>query len=59
MHVMYKGCTGLDVHLKTVAAWVLIPEGQETHTVGTITDDVLVLSGDCRRVAAPMSQWRA
>jgi transposase len=46
---MHERCAGLDVHKKTVVAWVLIPDGQggwsqEIRTFGTMTDDLLALS---------------
>src|SRR4029453_9381833 len=44
MQVMYQRCPGLDVHKKTVVAWVLTPAGQETRTFATMTADLLALA---------------
>jgi hypothetical protein len=44
MRVVYERCCGLDVHKKTVVACVMTPEGQETRTFGTMTQDLLALS---------------
>jgi transposase len=44
MQVMYERCAGLDVHKKTVVAWVLTPAGQETRTFATMTADLLALA---------------
>jgi transposase len=44
MRVVYEHCCGLDVHKKTVVACVMTPEGQETRTFGTMTQDLLALS---------------
>jgi transposase len=44
MRVVYDRCAGLDVHKKTVVACVLTPEGKETRTFGTMTDDLLRLT---------------
>jgi transposase len=44
MQVMYERCAGLDVHKKTVVAYLLTPEGQETRTFGTMTAALLTLS---------------
>jgi transposase len=44
MEVLYKCCSGLDVHAKTVVA-CLIKEGKkQTRTYSTMTDDLLALS---------------
>lgn len=43
MQVVYERCCGLDVHKKTVVACVLTPEGKQTRTFGTMTQDLLVL----------------
>jgi transposase len=44
MRVVYERCCGLDVHKKTVVACVMTPEGQETRTFGTMTQDLLALA---------------
>src|SRR5262245_35986159 len=44
MQVMYERCAGLDVHQKTVVACVVTPQGQETHTFGTRTAELLTLA---------------
>lgn len=36
MQVMDERCAGLDVHKKTVVAWVVTPARQETRTFGTM-----------------------
>lgn len=51
MRVVYERCCGLDVHKKTVVACVMTPEGQETRTFGTMTQDLLSLSDW-------LEQWR-
>jgi len=43
VQVLYERCCGLDVHKKTVAACVVTPEGQETRTFSTMTNDLLRL----------------
>jgi transposase len=40
MDVVHERCVGLDVHKKTVVACVIGPEGRETRTFGTMTDDL-------------------
>jgi transposase len=37
---VYERCSALDVHKKTVVACAITPEGQETLTFGTMTDDL-------------------
>jgi hypothetical protein len=37
MQVMDERCAGLDVHKKTVVAWVVTPAGQEIRTLSTMT----------------------
>jgi transposase len=44
MEVVNKRCCGLDVHKRTVVACVLTPEGKESRTVGTMTEDILKLA---------------
>jgi transposase len=44
MRVVYERCCGLDVHKKTVVACVMTPEGQETRTFGTLTQELLALA---------------
>jgi transposase len=44
MRVLYQRCCGLDVHKKTVVACVITPQGQQTRTFGTMTQDLLALS---------------
>jgi transposase len=51
MDIVHTHCAGLDVHKKTVVATVIVPDSQgglhkETHTLGTMTTDLLELS-DC------------
>ncbi|MBC7334711.1 MAG: IS110 family transposase [Clostridia bacterium] len=43
MEVLYERCCGLDVHKKRVTACAITPEGKETRTFGTMTDDLLAL----------------
>ena len=44
MEVVHERCCGLDVHKKTVVACVIAPEGRETRTFGTMTDDLETLA---------------
>ena len=44
MRVVYQRCCGLDVHKKTVVACVMTPEGPETRTFGTMTQELLALA---------------
>jgi len=44
MEVLYQRCCGLDVHQKTVVACAITPEGKETCTFRTMTDDLLQLA---------------
>jgi transposase len=44
MRVVYERCCGLDVHKKTVVACVMTPEGQETRTFGTMTQELIALA---------------
>ena len=37
MEPILDRCCGLDVHKKSVVAWVITPEGQETRRFGTTT----------------------
>ncbi len=41
MQVVHERCCGLDVHKKTVVACSITPEGQETNTFSTMTNDLL------------------
>lgn len=45
MEVVHDRCCGLDVHKKTVVACVIVPEGREIRTFGTMTDDLEALAG--------------
>jgi transposase len=40
---IYERCCGLDVHKKTVVACRLAPEGQQTQSFGTMTDELIRL----------------
>jgi len=44
MEVVHDRCCGLDVHKKTVVACVVTPEGRQTRTFGTMTDDLETLA---------------
>jgi len=44
MEVLYERCGALDVHKKLVVACVATPEGKETKTFGTMTNDLLELA---------------
>lgn len=44
MEVLYSRCCGLDVHQKSVVACAITPEGKETRTFKTMTDDLLELA---------------
>jgi len=44
VQVVHERCCGLDVHKKTVVVCSVTPEGQETRTFSTMTDDVLKLA---------------
>lgn len=44
MQVLHERCCGLDVHKKTVAVCVITPEGQETRTFSTMTNDLMRLA---------------
>lgn len=43
MQVVYERCCGIDVHKRTAVAAVITPEGRETRTFGTMTDDIMNL----------------
>ena len=43
MRPIYERCCGLDVHKKTVAACRITPEGAQTRTFGTMTDELVRL----------------
>lgn len=43
MQVIYERCCGLDVHKKSVVACAITPQGKETRTFGTMTDDLWTL----------------
>lgn len=45
MEVLHKFCCGLDVHKKTVVACCITPEGKETRSFGTMTDDIEKMLG--------------
>jgi transposase len=45
LEVVHDRCCGLDVHKKTVVACVIVPEGRELRTFGTMTDDLEALAG--------------
>jgi len=40
MQVVHERCSGLDVHKKIVTACCITPEGKETRTFGTMTDEL-------------------
>ena len=40
MEAVLDRCAGLDVHKRTVVACAITPEGKETRTFGTMTDDL-------------------
>jgi transposase len=40
---IYERCCGLDVHKKTVVACRMTPEGSQTQTFGTMTDELIRL----------------
>ncbi len=44
MEVLYPRCCGLDVHKKEIVACVITPEGKETRTFGTLTEELLSLA---------------
>lgn len=44
MEIVFERCAGLDVHKKTVVACAITPEGKETRTFGTVTEELLKLS---------------
>lgn len=44
MNVVYPRCCGLDVHKRKVTACVILPEGQQTRTFGTMTAELLELA---------------
>ncbi|MBN2980450.1 MULTISPECIES: IS110 family transposase [Cohnella] len=43
MDVVYSHVCGLDVHKKNIVACTITPEGKETRTFGTMTDDLILL----------------
>ncbi len=43
MRAIYERCCGLDVHKKTAVACRLTPDGSQTRTFGTMTDDLMQL----------------
>ncbi|MEW6772316.1 MAG: IS110 family transposase [Bacillota bacterium] len=56
MDVVYTHCCGLDVHKKSITACAITPEGKETKTFGTMTEDLLdladwIVSKGCTSVA--------
>lgn len=44
MEVVYERCCGLDVHKKSVVGCVITPEGKESRTFSTMTEDLLRLA---------------
>ena len=44
MEPILDRCCGLDVHKKSVVAWVITPEGRETRRFGTTTGKLLALT---------------
>ena len=44
MRSVHERCCGLDVHKKTVVAWVITPEAQEGRSFSTMTKDLLALA---------------
>jgi len=44
VEVVHERCCGLDVHKKTVVACVIVPEGREIRTFGTMTDELEALA---------------
>jgi len=44
MQVVDERCSGLDVHKKSVTACCITPEGKETRTFGTMTEDLLAMA---------------
>jgi transposase len=44
LEVLFPRCCGLDVHQKTVVACVKTPEGKETRTFKTMTEEILELA---------------
>jgi transposase len=43
MRPIYERCCGLDVHKKTVVACRITPEGSQTRTFGSMTDELVCL----------------
>lgn len=41
MQVVHERCAGLDVHKRTVVVCVLVPEGREVRTFGTMTRELM------------------
>src|SRR3989449_8014282 len=41
MNVLYERCCGLDVHKKSVVAWLITPQGKQIRTFATRTGDIL------------------
>ena len=50
MEVLYPRCCGLDVHKKEIVACVITPEGKQTRTFGTLTEELLSMAGWLRSV---------
>ena len=44
MEVLYPRCCGLDVHKKEIVACVITPEGKQTRTFGTLTEELLSMA---------------
>jgi len=43
MQVLHERCCGLDVHKKSVTACIIMPQGKEIQTFGTMTGDIIAL----------------
>jgi len=44
MQVVHERCSGLDVDEKSVTTCCITPEGRETRTFGTMTDEILAMA---------------
>jgi transposase len=65
MNIVYPRVCGLDVHKKNVVACIITPDGKETRTFSTMTDDLILLmdwiqSKECTHVAmeSTASYWK-
>lgn len=45
MQKLNERCCGLDVHKKTITACIIVPEGKEVKTFGTMTENIINLIG--------------